>query len=381
MQSFSSMNLRAFVVVLFFFLIFSQSRSILAIPIQGEGSRLPKPGEMVLGSEKDIPRHLWVAGQYLQAGKFKSVISICEQVLGLKADQIDAHACMAAAYKGMGDEKKFDAEAELIKKQAPDSPALYLALAQTYLFLKDFKNAESSYKEGINTASEKTELRMDLAALYTRQGRLKEASDQYIEVLRTKNIGVKHFLNANFALCRIELEQENYDGVITRAKTITDLYPPAPQGYQFLANAYLGKGDTDQATRVYKKLMEVNAKSPVSYQELALIYIDRLNDYKDALRYAQEAVQKFPEDAKSQDVLGWVYYNGGEYAEANKAFKEAVRLAPNNPQYHYHQGLTYQKMREKIRAEEAFGQALDLLGPNDSKRFAEELRNRIDQCK
>lgn len=381
MKSFSRICPRVFALVFFIGIILLQDKSVLAIPLQDPELRLPKSGEMVLASEKDIPRHIWVAGQYLRAGKFKNVISICEQVLGLKANQIDARAYMAAAYKGIGDEKKFNKEAGLIKKQAPGSPALYLALAQTYLALKDFKNAESSYKKGLKTATEKTELRMDLAALYAQKGRLKEASGQYLEVLKTKNLSTKHFLNANFALCRIDLQRKAYNKVIKRAGMVTDLYPPIPQGYLFLANAYLGKGETDQAIKVYKKLMGVNSKSPVSYQELTLIYIDKLNDYQNALRYAEEAAQKFSEDAKSQDVLGWVYYNNGKYAEALKGFQDAVRLAPNSPQYHYHLGLVHQKMGEKIRAREAFEQALNLLGPNASKEFAEEIRNGIDQCK
>jgi tetratricopeptide (TPR) repeat protein len=381
MKFFSRMCPRVFVLVFFIGIILLQDKSVLAIPFQDPELRLPKPGEMVLASEKDIPRHIWVAGQYLRAGKFKNVISICEQVLGLKANQIDARSYMAAAYKGIGDEKKFNKEAGLIKKQAPRSPALYLALAQTYLALKDFKNAESSYKKGLKTASEKMELRMGLAALYAQKGRLKEASGQYLEVLKTKNIAAKHFLNANFALCRIDLQRKAYDKVIKRAGMVTDLYPPIPQGYLFLANAYLSKGETEQAIKVYKKLMGANSKSPVSYHELALIYSDKLGDYQNALRYAEEAAGKFPKGAKSQDVLGWVYYNKGKYAEALKGFQGAVRLAPNSPQYHYHVGLAHQKMGEKIRAREAFKQALNLLGPNDSKEFAKEIMNGIDQCK
>lgn len=381
MKLFSKMCPRVFMIMFFIGIFLLPGKFALAVPIQDQGLRLPKPGEMVLGSEKDIPRHLWVAGQYLKAGKFKSAISICKQVLGLKADQIDARACMAAAYKGMGNEKKFKQEVGLIKKQAPQSPALYLALAQVYLSRKDFKNAESTYKKGLKTASEKTDLHMGLAALYVQKGRLKEASTQYLEVLKTKNIAVKHFLNANFALCRIGLRQKDYDGVIKRAGMVTDLYPPIPQGYQFLANAYLGKGETDQVIKVYKKLIAANPKTPVPYQELALVYNDKLNDYQHALSYAEKAVRQFPEDPKSQDVLGWVYYHQEKYPEANKVFQEAVLLAPNNPQYHYHRGLAYQKMGEKIQAKKAFAQALKLLGPNDSKKFAEELGDRINQCK
>jgi len=381
MKSFPKNPLRVLFLVLFIGIIMLRGGDVLAISFQDPDLHLPNPGEMVLTSEKDIPKFIWVAGKYLQAGKFQDVISICEQVLSLQTGQVKARAYMAAAYKGMGDENKFNIEAGLIKKQAPDSSALYLALAHMYPSQNDFKKAEAYYKQGLQKATAKVELRMGLASLYKKEGRLKEAENQYMEVLTDKNIAPKHFLNANFALCRIELQKKEYDQVIKRAKMVTDLYPPIPRGYMFLAYGYLAKGETDQAIKVYKRLMAVNPESPVSYQELALLYSDKLDDQNSALSYAKKAVQRFPKDAKSQDILGWVYYNKSKYKEALKGFQEAVYLAQSNPQYHYHLGLAHLDLGEKSRARDAFTLALNLLDSNASEEFAAEIKNGIDQCK
>ena len=364
MKSFPKIPLRVLFLLLFIGIITLQGKNVLAVPLQGPDLHLPKPGKMVLTSEKDIPKFIWVAGKYLQAGKFQDVIPICEQVLSMQTSQVEARAYMAAAYKGMGDEKKFNTEAGLIKKQAPDSPALYLALAQMYLSQNDFKQAEDYYKQGLQKATAKVELRMGLASLYKQEGRLKEAENQYMAALTDKNIAPKYFLNANFALCRIELQKKEYDQVIKRAKIVTDLYPPIPQGYLFLAYGYLAKGETDQAIKVYKRLLSVNPESPVSYQELALLYSDKLADQNSALSYAKKAVQRFPKDAKSHDVLGWVYYNKNKYKEALKGFQKAIDLAQSNPQYYYHLGLAHLNLGEKIRAEDTFKMALNLLDSN-----------------
>ncbi|MBI5554314.1 MAG: tetratricopeptide repeat protein [Elusimicrobia bacterium] len=349
------------------------------IPIQDK--ELPKPDEITLLSEKDIPRHIWVAGQYLKAGKFKSVITICAQVLNVNKNNIEAHALRSAAYKGLGNKKEFQKEAKLIKKLAPKSPAFYLYLAQTYLYFKDFKEAESTYKKGLKTSSEKTELLMGLASLNAENGQLKKASDQYLQILKEKNLAIKYFLNANFGLCRIDFKNKAYDEVIKRAKLITELYPPIPQGYLFLSSAHLAKGEINQAINVYKKLMEANPESPVSFQELVLIYNDQLGDYQNALHYAVEGARKFPKDAKSQDVLGWVYYEKKKYPEALKQFQAAIRMDKKNPYYLYHLGLAHHKMGDKAKAKETFEQALNLLDPNESKEFAKELKSQINQCK
>ncbi|MBE9546488.1 MAG: tetratricopeptide repeat protein [Proteobacteria bacterium] len=366
------------IFLLFVLLILTYPVSVRAIPVQVEG--LPKPDELVLKADKDISYSVWVAGQYLKAGKFKEVVIICERVLAVKQSHIQALAHLAAAHRGLGNEEIFQREASLIRKLNPESPALYLSLAATYTALNDLKSAEGSYQQGLKTAADKTQLRMGLAALYLEKGRLKEASDQYLEVLKKKNLEPKHFLNANFALCRIGLQQKEYDKVIKRAGMVTDLYPPIPQGYLFLGSACLGKGKTDEAINAYKKLLKINPKSPVSYQELALIYTDKLSDYQNALYYAKEVARKFPKDAKSQDVLGWVHYQNGKYLSALTQFKTAVRLEEKNPQYYYHLGLVHQKMGNKAMAKDAFRQALGLVGSGGSKAFAEELKKLIGQC-
>lgn len=331
--------------------------------------------------EKDIPRYIWLTGKYLEAGKFQKVVTICEKIFKIDENHIEAHANLAAAYKGLGDDEKFNYETELTRKLAPKSAALYVPLAKVFLSFKDYANAENTYNEGLKTALDKAELQMGLADLYINWGKLNEAGKQYNKALLNKELKQKYFLRANIALCRIGLQQKEYDQVIKRAGMIIDLYPPIPQGYLFSGSALLGKGKTEQAIKVYEKLMKVNPDSPVSYNELALIYIDKFIDYEKAVNYARESVKKFPEDAKSFDVLGWVYYNNKMYFDAVNQFKAAARLAQGNPVYFYHLGLAQQESGEKLKARESYEKALEMIKPTDSKEFASELIKRIDSCR
>ena len=369
-------------LVLVFFLGF-----LLLNPISLQATLIAMPGapaadKMVLTSEDDIPYHIWVAGKYLAAGAFDSAIQICRQVVVMKPEHIDAHACMAAAYKGLGSERKFEEESRLVKDLAPKSPSLYLLLASAYMAQKEIGKAEGSYKEGLRIIPDSTELRMGLAALYLKIGNLKQAAHLYREVENKGNVTPEHYLNAGFALCRIDLRLKEYDTVIKRAGLITELYPPIPQGYELLAAAFLGKGETKEAVKVFHELMAINPKTPVSWQELALIYAERLKNHKKALEYAQDAVLKFPDDPKSLDVLGWVYYQQEKYQEALTRFQAASSLAPDDPIFHYHLGLAFQKVGDKSMALRAFEQALNRLGgPDSENKFAKELRQMIEQCR
>lgn len=342
---------------------------------------LPRPEEMKLVSEKDVPLQLWVAEQYLKRGKFKEVIRISRQINNRFPRNIRAHAHLAAAYKVTGSDKEFKKESEEIKKLAPESPLLFLSLATAYLSLKDNIKAEETFKKGINLSSDNTELRMSLALLYNQTGRPKKAREEYLLILNTKDLAMDNFLNASYALCNIYQQEGKFEKAVKIANNTINLYPPIPKGYQLLSSICLKKGDTNQAIKTYEKLMKANAQVPVPYQELALIYADVVKNYKKGLNYAVEGVKRFPKDAKSQDVLGWMYYNKGKYPDALKYFKEAVSLDKHSSYFLYHLGLAYQKLGNKDQAIEVFEQALNSLDPHIAKKFYQEISKQLKQCK
>jgi len=372
---------KVFLVTLFFIGTALPSGTALAIQLQDSELGLPDPDLIVLTSKNEIPRHIFLAKQFLKAGKYREAIIICEKILNSDKDNAAAHAYSAAAYQGLGETDKYQTETDLVEKLAPKSPLLYLAQAALYISLQDFARAEQSYLQGVKVTSDAADLHMNLANLYLEQNRLKESEYQYREVLKQKNLKSQLFLNANFSLCRIELNNKEYDKVIKRAIILTDLYPPLPQGHLFLGTAYLGKGQPHQAIKVYEKFMEINPKSLVPFQELATIYIDKLGESKKALHYAKEGIRKFPQDAKSWDILGWISFKDNQYQEAAQLFSKATQLDHKNPRYLYHLGLAQQKQGKNIKANKAFKEALDMIDKTKSKTFADELKNRIEQSK
>ncbi|WP_419608386.1 tetratricopeptide repeat protein [Thiolapillus sp.] len=252
-----------------------------------------------------------------------------------------------------------------------------MALGIVYQVKNDSAAAEQIYLQGIDKAADKVSLRRELAHLYLKQQRYQEAEAQFKEVLKQKGLSLDHTLNANFALCRIGLRNKAYDDVIKRAKRLIALYPPLPHGYQFLASAYLAKGKVDAAISVFESLVEANRQSPVPYQELAIIAMDRKQAYKQALNYAREGAKRFPDDARTQDVLGWVYYQQGDYESASSQFQIATRQAPDNARFFYHLGLALQKLGKKEQARATYRRAIGLINQAESEAFAEELKLRI----
>ncbi|MDX2506311.1 MAG: tetratricopeptide repeat protein [Gammaproteobacteria bacterium] len=343
------------------------------------GGMSVQPQTIMFSSKKDITHALWMAKKSLKAGQFKNVISISQQILNKEADNINALAFMAAAHRVLGDDERYQKEAMQLKRLAPESPALYLSIATAYAAINNPQQSEAVYRQGLQVVAEKTELSMGLAVLYQQQGQTEKASRLYKTVLQTRGLADQDFLNASFALCQIDLNNKAYDKVIQRATSITQLYPPFPQSYKFLAMAYNQQGKPEQSVKVYRKLLDVNPAIPAAYQQLALLYANQLKDLNRALGYALQAAQKFPDDARSQDILGWVYYSQQQFPAALKHFSNATRLNASVADYFYHLGLVYQKMGNNSDAQAAFMRSMALLGEGSPTVFRQELKERIQQ--
>ncbi|WP_198263278.1 tetratricopeptide repeat protein [sulfur-oxidizing endosymbiont of Gigantopelta aegis] len=301
----------------------------------------------ILKSKKDIPRALWLAKSALKAGQFENVITITKQIIDKEAENIEALAFMTVAYYALNDETHYLQGVKQLNLLAPESATLHLALA----------------------------------TLYQQQGHIDKASNLYKKILQKRALDDQSFLNASFALCQIDLNNKAYEQVIQRATIIIQAYPPLPQGYKFLAIAYNQQAKPEQSLKTYKRLLEVNPNIPLPYQELALLYVDQFKDLEQAIQYAKLAVQKFPKDPKSHDVLGWVYYNQQKFTAALRHFSKAIQQNASMPDYFYHTGLANQKMGNNSDAQSAFQHSLLLSKGKASPAFVNELKKRIQQTR
>ncbi len=330
--------------------------------------------------EDEIPGYLIATEHALNKGQFKSVLGMSQKILALQSDNVSAQALLGAAYTGLGDQKSAKGVFEQIRKSNPGDFSLYSYQARVYRIIGKLGKAEQLYKDGIKNSTEKTKLRMLLADLYGEQKKFEETSKLFEKVLEQKIVIPKDYLNASFALCRIDLQLQRYDRVVKRAKELIASYPPIPQGYTFLATAYLKKDKPKQAVAVYEALIHANPKISEPYQELALIYKEQLADDSKALQYAKKAVEEFPANAKSLDVLGWVLFRSNKFDQAVRQFQAAIQLAPEQAVYYYHLGLAQLQMKKNKSAKKSFVEALNRISQKEAPAFAAELKKRIREC-
>ena len=77
----------------------------------------------------------------------------------------------------------------------------------------------------------------------------------------------------------------------------------------------------------------------------------------EALKFAQQAVEIAPEDASTQDTLGWVYYRKGLYRNAVDHLKLAAAKEPT-ARRQFHLAMSYLKAGDRDRGQQMLATAL-----------------------
>ncbi|HLX13323.1 MAG TPA: tetratricopeptide repeat protein [Bacteroidota bacterium] len=194
------------------------------------------------------------------------------------------------------------------------------------------------------------------------------------------------------AVGSIYYDSEKFDRAIEVLEDAKRYLPNEFRVYFLLGVAYQRKGDDINAARTLEKAIELNDKSADAYSALGLVY-DELHRHEDsdtmyeralrvdphnhlvlnnygyslserglqlerALKMSQEAVQQQPDNQSYLDTMGWIYFQMGNYSEAERVTKHAIELGSKSPVIHEHLGDIYAKMHDKDKAMEYWQKAV-----------------------
>jgi tetratricopeptide (TPR) repeat protein len=203
----------------------------------------------------------------------------------------------------------------------------------------------------------------------------------------------------------------NYDGAITQFQQLLDKEPKSVDLRRRMGDVYTLKGDQDKAIAFYQQANELapgdlnialtladalaragrNAEAKKRYEgivklhpenftalnNLAYLLADTGGDLDEALRLAQQALAKAPNQAAFMDTVGYIYLKKGLGDSAVQTFTSLVRKNPHVPAYRYHLGMALLAKGDKLAAKKALQAALDDRPSPQDKRKIVELLGRI----
>jgi tetratricopeptide (TPR) repeat protein len=113
-----------------------------------------------------------------------------------------------------------------------------------------------------------------------------------------------------------------------------------------------GQKKTDEAKKRYEAIVGADPTAAVASNNLAWIYAEEGQKLDDALRLAQAASARMPDNPEVQDTIGWIYYKKELPVLAVSAFEKSVEKSPDNPLYLYHLALALDRSGDAKRARE-----------------------------
>lgn len=196
--------------------------------------------------------------------------------------------------------------------ETPKSQAYYHFLkAQQLLVADDATGAITEYTLALENDPNSPFLEMELAALYQRQGNVKEA--------------------------------------LAHAQKSIQLDPKQQEAYFLLAGLHVGLNQLDEATREYERILRLDPDNREARLFLATLYAQQRR-YPQAIHAVQELLKLDPQLVVGYYYLGRIYLETDRLADAKKEFMRVLTMDPKFVPAMFDLGATLERERQYTRA-------------------------------
>ena len=239
------------------------------------------------------------------------------------------------------------------------SPTLFEALVGlTRLDLAENKIAQARTRIDARLAADPndTGLQVLAADVYRRQRDFPKA-----EATLRKAIQAEPGLSSAYGmLAEVLLVSGKLDAARTEFDQMAQRDPKNIAAQTMAAMIVHSQNKTGDAKKRYEAIVAADSSAAVAANNLAWLYAEEGERLDDALRLAQNAAARLPNNAEIQDTIGWIYYKKELPALAVSAFQRSIEQAPENPLYHYHLALAQSRAGNASGARQAAQQAIKL---------------------
>ncbi len=163
------------------------------------------------------------------------------------------------------------------------------------------------------------------------------------------------------------------------SKAVAALPGDAPENWRIYYNRGIAYERTKQwpkAEADFKKALELSPGQPLVLNYLGYSWVDRGENFDEALAMIERAVAAEPTDGYIVDSLGWVFYKLGRFEEAVAQLERAVELRPADSTINDHLGDAYWRVGRYTEARFQWTHARDLgPEPEELPKILEKLKS------
>ncbi len=257
----------------------------------------------------------------------------------------------------MGDEKHLPSQIALIEMELNHgSPGFALSRAQS--LVKQYPDKAFAYQ-----------LLGDIALRGNDPGK---AASQY-QIAFDKEADTSLLMKLYQALKQSKQNDKAYNTLEQWLKT----HPSDETAMIAFAEEQLLAGRLREAQKYFEALIEKHPEQASLLNNLAYIYFNTGNDK--ALSFAEQAQQRQPDSASTNDTLGWILVNKNQAEQGLHYLRNAQSRAAQDPEIRYHIAAALDRLQRKQEAIQELEQALKsnqtFNGIEQAKALLEKLRH------
>lgn len=267
-------------------------------------------------------------------------------------------------------------EGEKLIKAFPDEERYIMAFTEI-ISKKGMRDQAVSYLEDfVNRNPASGNVKMLLAGFYRDVGQEEEARPYLLSLFEDNSIELSSKLivlgaynaelNNNKAKKISDPSKESF--AVSLYEKLKTAYPGDPGVHVIGGDLFLCTGKDREAQAEYLKAVESGAVDFEVYENLLFLDI-RLEQWDQATRHAEEALEIFPNQSMIHYFNGFANLRKRRYDEAIGAFEQAKRLSGSNPgltsEINSQLGEAYNAKKDYTRSDKAYEEAL-AFNPNSA---------------
>jgi tetratricopeptide (TPR) repeat protein len=252
---------------------------------------------------------------------------------------------------------------------------LYVRAGKIQDAIANFSRIADSYREGGFTLKAiamlkkiskldptNIETAMKLANLYSQQGLLVEARQQYLQVADAyaRQGQTRKALEAYQKIADLDPSNTSVRMKLGEIYSREDMKDQAHEAFIMAGTEFLRKGDIEQALNANLKAIGVNPDSRQALTAIATIYTQQ-GQIDRAINILCEAFERNPGDVELLTILGRTYLSAGLMDDAERTFLSLIELDRNRYHYLLEVGRRFLQIGDLDRAAEQIDGCIDIL--------------------
>src|SRR4030043_2050028 len=236
-----------------------------------------------------------------------------------------------------------------------DLDDVHLLLAQVCIEKEQYPEALSECQEALRINPESIEALNFSGIALRRSGRVDEAIEKYLAILKRKPGHPQTLYNLGIAYSKKGAK----DNAEESSKRAIEARPRFAEALSNLGELYLRLDRASGAETPLRNAVAVNPLYPPSYTNLAEVEYRR-RDYGKAMELVDKALALDPESPGAHNMRGKILHQRKDLAGAKEEFRRALLIRPNDEKAHHNLGNCLLDEKNLAEAKKMYARAAEI---------------------